>query len=104
MRREHEEAINKAQQELMDGTVSHIEEMYVDIKFQLGPVKENGTNGTTIEHVIDILIDRLLGFQDGPYACADNARAIGHLQMAKADLMARTEDRKARGVEGTNKV
>jgi len=97
------ENLNPKNQEELDGTSALIDEEFVKIKFQLGSLKEHGKNGTTIEHVVDVLVDRLRGFQKGPFACAANAKAIGHLEMAKADLMARTADRKARGVEGRNK-
>lgn len=70
--------------------------------FQHGPIKEVGQNGTTIELVIDALINRLEGFQRGPFENAYNHRAIGFLREAKDSLEARTRDRQARNVEGTN--
>lgn len=90
-------------QEELDGTKANIDEEFVKIKFQLGPVKEHGENGTTIEHVIDLLTERLEGFQKGPFACEENYRALAHLDSAKDALMERTRVREARGVEGTNR-
>ena len=71
--------------------------------FQHGPVKEVGSNGTTIELVISALIARLEGFQRGPFASDYNSRAIGHLSAARQALEERTANRQARGVEGVNK-
>jgi len=72
------------------------------IQFQDGPIKEVGTNGLTHEALLAILIDRLQGFQSGPYACRENAIALTKLQEAKMWLEERTRGRMARGVEGTH--
>ena len=72
------------------------------ITFQDGPIKEAGVNGLTHEALLAILIDRMEGFQAGPYASAHNASALGHLRGALYDLQARTRDRIARQVEGTH--
>lgn len=76
----------------------------ITIKFQNGPIAEVGTNGVTHEALLAILIDRLEGFQSGPYACNENARAMQHLKDAQAILHLRTAKRLARGVEGTHAV
>lgn len=73
-----------------------------NVRFQNGPLKEAGINGITHEALLAILIDRLEGFQSGPFACPENAVALGHLQAAQAKLKSRTEARLARGVEGTH--
>ena len=72
------------------------------VEFQNGPVKEVGVNGIHNEDLICIVIDRLEGFQSGDYACEDNGKAIANLHMALANLRKRTDERKERGVEGTN--
>lgn len=74
------------------------------ICFQNGPIAEVGTNGVTHEALIEIIKDRLIGFQSGPYACADNAEALDHLMAAQECLLRRTKARLARGVEGTHTV
>lgn len=74
------------------------------ILFQNGPIPEFGVNGLTHEALLAILIDRLESFQRGPYACDDNAEALGCLNNALRVLKRRTERRIARGVEGTHKV
>jgi hypothetical protein len=76
----------------------------VDIKFQNGPIAEVGVNGVTQEVLIAICIDRLECFQAGPYACQENADALGYLKMAQDALLSRTRARMARGVEGTHTV
>lgn len=74
------------------------------IKFQKGPVKENGINGIHHEDLIVIIIDRLQSFQKSEYSCRENAIAITKLEETLMWLRKRTTDREARGVEGTHKV
>lgn len=72
------------------------------IDFQNGPIKEVGTNGVTHESLLAIIIDRLQCFQDGPFACRENALALTKLEEAMHWLHHRTLARLARGVEGTH--
>lgn len=72
--------------------------------FQNGPITEVGVNGVTHEALIAILIDRLDGFQRGPYKCGDNEGALCALRVAQDVLQRRTRKRMARGVEGTHTV
>lgn len=72
------------------------------IAFQNGPIKEKGVNGVTNEDLIAIVIDRMRGFQSGNYACRDNALALTKLEEALMWLRNRTNEREARGVEGTH--
>lgn len=74
------------------------------VLFQNGPIPEVGTNGVTHEALLAILIDRLEGFQKGPFAHPYNADALASLRSALASLQQRTKDRLARGVEGTHTV
>lgn len=76
----------------------------VEILFQNGPIAEFGVNGVTQEALLAIVEDRLIGFQQGPYACSDNQTALYHVQSAMQWLQKRTRDRMARGVEGTHIV
>lgn len=76
---------------------------YVSLKFQNGPVDE-GVNGITHEVLLAILIDRLEGFQKGPFACEDNQEAIDGLKDVASVLNRRTKARLERGVEGTHTV
>lgn len=74
------------------------------INFQDGPVAEAGVNGVTHEALLAILIDRLEGFQRGPFACHAYAHALSNLRAALDCLQERTRERLARGVEGTHKL
>ena len=75
---------------------------HTTILFQNGPIKEVGVNGVTAEALIAICMDRLRGFQAGPYACDANHAALDHLSQALHYLQIRTRERIARGVEGTH--
>lgn len=72
------------------------------IRFQHGPVKEHGINGITNEALLAIVIDRLEGFQSGPFACEENGQALSWAKLALGVLEERTKNRIDRGVEGTN--
>lgn len=76
----------------------------VTLKFQNGPIKEVGTNGITHEALLAILEDRLQSFQNGPYACSENATALTYIQCAQNMLKSRTTARMNRGVEGTHQL
>lgn len=74
------------------------------IPFQNGPIAEVGVNGLTHEALLAILIDRMEGFQAGPYASGDNQEALDAMRRAQVALQRRTLARMARGVEGTHTV
>lgn len=97
-------SLNTQDQEAMDGSPSTIRDAagYINIKFQCGPIQEVGVNGTSIENVIDLLVQRLEGFNAGPFRCRENSLAITHLQEAQNWLERRTLDRLKRNVEGKN--
>lgn len=96
--------LNSEAQEAMDGSPATSRDAagFVSIKWQLGPIQEHGVNGTSIENVLALVIQRLEGFQRGPFACRENAMAIEHLNDAVEALETRTRLRQQRGVEGTN--
>ena len=58
------------------------------------------SDGTTNEEVLKVLIDRLQTLQ-AKFPCRENAIVITNLEESLMWLEKRTEDRKARGVEGT---
>lgn len=74
------------------------------IRFQNGPILEAGFNGLSNEALLEIVIDRMRGFQSGQFKSRDNACALTHLEEAMMWLQKRTRDRMARGVEGTHAV
>ena len=85
--------------------IMHAETELCGLSFQNGPIKAGfGVNGITHEALLAILIDRMEGFQAGPYASQDNADALNHMNLALASLQLRTRARRARGVEGTHTV
>ena len=59
-------------------------------------------NGAQVEDVARALIGRLQFFQDGPYPCAENARAMEHFQAGIDCLDARSAARERQGLEGAN--
>jgi hypothetical protein len=75
-----------------------------EVNFQEGPIKECGVNGVANEDLINMVIRRLEGFQKSEYACRENALAITKLEESLMWLRKRTNDREARGVEGTHAV
>lgn len=70
------------------------------IRFQKGPVTDQGVNGCFMEDLLAIVVDRLEGFQSGDFACRENALALTKIQEALHWLNHRTSDRIDRGVEG----
>lgn len=80
------------------------DETAVVIRFQNGPINENGVNGLTQEVLLAIVADRLRSFQAGQYACRENALALTKIEEAQHWLGSRTKGRVARGVEGTHKL
>src|SRR5262245_24636536 len=61
---------------------SHVEEnsrlsrARCEINFQNGPIAEGGVNGISNEALLAVLIDRMRGFVNGPYACEENTEAL----------------------------
>lgn len=73
---------------------------FVYLKFQSGPIGSQGVNGTQIEFVLKILIERLRKL-NGEVSCRENAVALTHLETALLWLDKRTSERRAQKVEGT---
>lgn len=76
----------------------------VRLAFQNGPIAEAGVNGVTHEALLAILIDRMEGFEAGPYGSAYNRSALWHLLEAQKALLDRTRERMSRNVEGTHEA
>lgn len=79
-------------------------EIFAEINFQKGPIKECGVNGCHNEDLIAIVIDRLQSFQESSFKCKENAMAITKLEEALLWLRKRTDDRIKRNVEGTSQL
>ena len=69
-------------------------------RFQNGSIQEFGVNGTTNEAELAKIQHRLEGFMAGPFPHPKTAKALDHVKKALACLQERTDERKARGVEG----
>lgn len=73
------------------------------VQFQQGPRNVNGSiAGVTEAAILAMLIDRLEGFQAGPYSCQENDQQLAHLRAALALTKRRADARAARGVLGKN--
>ena len=96
--------LNTEKQEAMDGSSAIVNDgaRYIHFKFQCGPIQEYGVNGTSIENVLELLKNRLEGFQKGPFRCRTNALSITKIEEAIMWLEERTKQRVKQGVEGTN--
>ena len=79
-----------------------IEKTAADIQFQCGPRKEfDSIHGVLDTDLLEIVRDRLKGFQSGEYACRENACALTHIEEALMWMNRRVEDRIERNVLGT---
>ena len=73
------------------------------IAFQRGPRKEaDSVHGLLDTDLLEIVRDRLKGFQAGEFACRENALALTHLEECLLWMNFRVESRNERGVLGTN--
>lgn len=96
-----------------NGNASHVYDIYrTDVpfdrglvgtlEFQHGPRDDpNAVQGLTDAAVLAVVLDRMRGFQSGPFACTTNAEVIGHLEAALKLLQERAQERANRGVLGT---
>ena len=86
-----------------DGTFrTRPENMLLTVQMQEGPRKDpNAVHGVLDTDLLEIVRDRLIAFQSGPYACRENACALTHIEEALLWMNKRVEDRITRGVLGT---
>ena len=75
------------------------------IRWQNGPLRTSDSvrspNGAFVETVLQAARQRLEHYQGSPFACAENAEALEHVDAALRALQRRTARREAKGVEGT---
>ena len=81
--KEAQKELDQARQEVRDGSPVLISRPFFGIRFQCGPVAEHGINGTTIEEILDVVLERLRGFQAGPFHCRENALAITNIEQGR---------------------
>ena len=73
------------------------------IYFQNGARKlPDSEHGVLDTDLLEIVRDRLIGFQQGEFATEYNAKALEHLELALMYMNRRVEDRIERQVLGTN--
>lgn len=73
------------------------------IQFQNGARKEEGSiYGVLDTDLLEIVRDRLIGFQSGQFATEYNAKALEYIELALMYMNRRVEDRIERSVLGTN--
>lgn len=73
---------------------------HADLIFQNGGLKEVGPNGITDQALLAIVLDRIRGFNDGPYRCRENSIIITKLEEVMMWMEKRSNDRARRNVEG----
>ena len=72
------------------------------IRFQNGARKDpNAIHGILDTDLLEIVRDRLKGFQSGEFATNDNAKALEHIEVALMYMNKRVMDRYERSVLGT---
>ncbi len=74
---------------------------YIDIIFQDGPIPMVGQNGAFIEDVLELIRDRLAGFNEGAMRCRENSLAITHIEEAMNWCVRRRLNRLDEGVQGS---
>lgn len=80
-------------------------EPYIVIRFQNGARKlSDSRHGVLDTDLLEIVRDRLKGFQKGEFATRENAIALTHIEEALLWMNKRVEDRIERNVLGTDKV
>lgn len=79
------------------------ETLLATIQFQDGPRNvESSVAGVIDTDLLEIVRDRLRGFQSGEFSSRENACALTHIEEALMWLNRRVEDRIERKVLGTN--
>lgn len=85
---------------LPSGSINHV---VGDIQFQNGARKIiESTHGVLDVDLLEIVRDRLKGFQSGDFATEYNAKALEYIELALMYMNRRVEDRIERQVLGTN--
>lgn len=105
----------EAQDEPGNGNANHVYDIGVPdkskpdglrhhtLRFQNGGCKEVGQiNGISNEVLIAVVIDRMRGFQRGPFRCRENLLALTLLEGSLHWLQQRNKKRAAAGVEGVS--
>ena len=85
-----------------DTFTGNAEDILETIHFQEGARKDpNAMHGVLDSDLLEIVRDRLRGFQSGEFATRENACALTHIEEALMWMNKRVEDRIERNVLGT---
>ena len=83
--------------------VGEVEDCLCNIEFQHGPRRDiNSVHGVLDTDLLEIVRDRLAAFQQGDFACQENAFALQHIEEALLWMNLRVANRAERNVLGTN--
>jgi len=74
------------------------------LEFHEGRHPRDGLNGWIIADLLAVIADRLEQHQSGPFACEENAAALGFIQKAREAIQARRDRRERSGTSGTQLV
>lgn len=92
-----------ANHEYSISTVDEPSDIVAVIKFQKGPRKEESSiSGVIDTDLLEIVRDRLIAFQKGPFSSRENAVTLTHIEEALMWMNRRVEDRIERNVLGKN--
>ena len=78
-----------------------VEKEFLRVVFQSGLPKDVGINGCRVEDVIQLAVERLQEYQDGPLGCLENEQALQGLAFAARSLEERKRRREEQGVLNT---
>lgn len=99
----HDYAIYDARYDEGDIKCFDESEAITSIKFQCGARNNpDSVRGVIDTDLLEIVRDRLRGFQSGEFACRENACALTHIEEALMWMNRRVEDRIERNVLGTD--
>ena len=88
---------------LNNGEDNDVANDVVVIQMQKGPRKEdNSIHGVIDSDLLEIVRDRLISFQAGPFSSEYNAKALEHVEETLMWLNRRVEDRIERNTLGKN--
>ena len=85
------------------GSIENPNDCIAQILYQKGPRNEEGSTPGVLDcDLLEMVKDRLEGFQSGPFASEYNEQALTHIKEALYWMNKRVEDRIARNVLGKN--
>ena len=84
-----------------NGSGEVVEKEFIRVVFQSGLPKDVGINGCRVEDVLQLALDRLEEYQNGPLACEENEQAMQGLAFSIRALEERIRRRQEQGVLNT---